>query len=137
MEQFTFTLLLDYLYHRFSITFIITMLGVVIRILMSNVNLHQKVSIGKVIASTMFSTVLMCAVSELVPFSFTVYVLVCVIAGMWSMKIVSLGLNSKFMSKVLSRYIKSIAEPIADALEEENNDVDRSKDKKDNKSGEG
>lgn len=132
MEQFTFTLLLDYLYHRFSVTFILTMFGVVIRILMSSVNYKQKVSIGKVLASTMFSTILMCAISELVAFAFTVYVLVCALAGMWSMKIVSLGLNSKFMTKVISKYLKFIAGPfaksISDALEEENNNVEMSKD---------
>ena len=144
MEQFTFTLLLDYIYHRFSVTFILTMLGVVIRILMSNVNHKEKVNIGKVLASTMFSTILMCAISELVAFAFTVYVLVCVLAGMWSMKIVSLGLNSKFMTKILSKYLKSIAGPVAksisDALEEENNDVEKSKDTEnggEKRSGEG
>lgn len=131
MEHFTFTLLLDYIYHRFAITFILTMLGVVIRIMMSNVKSKKKVSIGKVLASTMFSTILMCAIGELVPFAFTVYVLICVIAGMWSMKIVTLGLDSKFMTTFMSKYLKNIAGPvvksISDALDEknENNSVDK------------
>lgn len=123
MEQFTFTLLLDYIYHRFAITFILTLLGVVIRVLMSNVNSKQQVGIGKVVASAMFSTILMCAITELVPFAFTVYVLACVLSGMWSMKIVSLGLDSKFMTKIISKYIKNVAgsmgEAISDALDDE------------------
>lgn len=106
MEEFTFTLLLDYLYHRFSITFILTMLGVVIRILMSSVSSKQKVSIGEVLASTMFSTILMCAIAEAIQIAFTLYVLICVVAGMWNTKIVNLAMNSKFMTKLVTKYLK-------------------------------
>lgn len=137
MEQFTFTLLLDYIYNKFALTFLITILGVVIRTLMSNVSAKQKVSIGKVLASTVFSTILMCAIRELIPFTFTVYVLVCVIVGMWSMKIVSLVMDSKFMTKFISRYLKSIAGPVAkslsDALDDEDNNVDEEKSTTNNK----
>lgn len=137
MEQFTFTLLLDYIYNKFALTFLITILGVVIRTLMSNVSAKQKVSIGKVLASTVFSTILMCAIRELIPFTFTVYVLVCVIVGMWSMKIVSLVMDSKFMTKFISKYLKSIAGPVAkslsDALDDENDNVDEEKSTTNNK----
>lgn len=141
MEEFTFTLLLDYLYHRFSITFILTMLGVVIRILMSSVSSKQKVSIGEVLASTMFSTILMCAIAEAIQIAFTLYVLICVVAGMWSTKIVNLAMNSKFMTKLVTKYLKNIAGPVAktltDTLDDENNGVDKSKDdtKKENRGG--
>lgn len=141
MEEFTFTLLLDYLYHRFSITFILTMLGVVIRILMSSVSSKQKVSIGEVLASTMFSTILMCAIAEAIQIAFTLYVLICVVAGMWNTKIVNLAMNSKFMTKLVTKYLKNIAGPVAktltDTLDDENNGVDKSKDdtKKENREG--
>lgn len=137
MEQFTFTLLLDYIYNKFALTFLITILGVVIRTLMSNVSAKQKVSIGKVLASTVFSTILMCAIRELIPFTFTVYVLVCVIVGMWSMKIVSLVMDSKFMTKFISKYLKSIAGPVAkslsDALDDEDDNVGEEKSTTNNK----
>lgn len=137
MEQFTFTLLLDYIYNKFALTFLITILGVVIRTLMSNVSAKQKVSIGKVLASTVFSTILMCAIRELIPFTFTVYVLVCVIVGMWSMKIVSLVMDSKFMTKFISKYLKNIAGPVAkslsDALDDEDDNVDEEKSTTNNK----
>lgn len=141
MEEFTFTLLLDYLYHRFSITFILTMLGVVIRILMSSVSSKQKVSIGEVLASTMFSTILMCAIAEAIQIAFTLYVLICVVAGMWNTKIVNLAMNSKFMTKLVTKYLKNIAGPVAktltDTLDDENNGVDKSKDdtKKEDREG--
>ena len=137
MEQFTFTLLLDYIYNKFALTFLITILGVVMRTLMSNVSAKQKVSIGKVLASTVFSTILMCAIRELISFTFTVYVLVCVIVGMWSMKIVSLVMDSKFMTKFISKYLKSIAGPVAkslsDALDDEDDNVDEEKSTTNNK----
>lgn len=135
MEQFTFTLLLDYIYHRFAITFILCMIGIVIRLLMKNVNVKKKIGIGKVIASTMFSTFLMCAIGELIDFEFTVYVLVCVVVGMWSMAIVQVVMDSKFMTKLLNKYLKNLADPVAkslsDALKEESDDVDESKPKED------
>ena len=73
----------------------------------------------------MFSTVLMCAVKDYIDIAFSVYVLTCVIVGMWSTKIISLVADSKFMGKVTKRLLKSIASPVADAvsdvLDEEEN----------------
>ena len=141
MEQFTFTLLLDYLYHRFAITFILTIFGAVIKVIMNNVGNRQRISIGKVLASTMFSTILMCAIGEVIPFAFAVYVLVCVVVGMWSMNIITLAMNSKFMTKFISKYLTNIAGPVAkslsDALDDSNNVDDKKDNTKDDNEGKG
>lgn len=118
MEQPTFTLLLDYLYSKFAVTFILCIIGVAIRLISTAVNNKQRVSRGKLIASTMFSTFLMCAVGEYIHINFSVYVFLCVVVGMWSTKIVSLALDSKFMSKVTLKCLKKVASPVAKSMSE-------------------
>lgn len=118
MEQPTFTLLLDYLYSKFAVTFILCIIGVAIRLISTAVNNKQRVSRGKLIASTMFSTFLMCAVGEYIHINFSVYVFLCVVVGMWSTKIVSLALDNKFMSKVTLKCLNKVASPVAKSISE-------------------
>lgn len=118
MEQPTFTLLLDYLYSKFAVTFILCIIGVAIRLISTAVNNKQRVSRGKLIASTMFSTFLMCAIGEYIHINFSVYVFLCVVVGMWSTKIISLALDSKFMSKVTLKCLKKVASPVAKSISE-------------------
>lgn len=129
MDQVTITLLLDYLYSKFAVTFILSIIGVVIRMIVNNVNSKQRVSTGRLIASTMFSTVLLCAIGEFVYINFSVYVLLCVIVGMWSTKLVSLVLDSKFMGKFTMKYLKrvsgTVAKSLSEALEEETESEDK------------
>ena len=129
MDQLTFTLLLDYIYNRFAVTLVLCSIGVFIKNIINDISYKRKVSIGKTVASSMFSTVLMCAVKDYIGIAFSVYVLTCVIVGMWSTKIISLVVDSKFMGKVTKRLLKSIASPVADAVsdvldEEENKNND-------------
>ena len=129
MDQVTITLLLDYLYSKFAVTFILSIIGVVIRMIVNNVNSKQRVSTGRLIASTMFSTVLLCAIGEFAYINFSVYVLLCVIVGMWSTKLVSLVLDSKFMGKFTMKYLKRVSGTAAKsqtkALEEETESEDK------------
>lgn len=66
----------------------------------------------------MFSTFLMCAVGEYIHINFSVYVFLCVVVGMWSTKIVSLALDSKFMSKVTLKCLNKVASPVAKSISE-------------------
>ena len=124
MDQLTFTLLLDYLYSNFAVTFILSIIGVVIRLVVKNVGAKQRISIGRFVASAVFSTILLCALRNYVDIDFSVYVFLCIVVGMWSPNIVSVVLDSKFMTSLLKKYLKGVSEPIAkslsDALEDEN-----------------
>ena len=124
MDQLTFTLLLDYLYSNFAVTFILSIIGVVIRLVVKNVGAKQRISIGSFVASAVFSTILLCALRNYVDIDFSVYVFLCIVVGMWSPNIVSVVLDSKFMANLLKKYLKGVSEPIAkslsDALEDEN-----------------
>lgn len=118
MEQPTFTLFLDYLYSKFAVTFILCIIGVIIKVITTSVNKKQRVSIGKLIASTMFSTFLMCAVGEYIHINFSIYVLLSVVVGMWSTNLVALFLNSKFISNLTLKCLKSVAGPVAKSISE-------------------
>lgn len=118
MEQPTFTLLLDYLYSKFAVTFILCIVGVIIKVIITTVNNKQRVSIGKLIASTMFSTFLMCAIGEYIHINFSIYALICVVVGMWSTNLVALFLNSKFISNLTLKYLKKVAGPVAKSISE-------------------
>lgn len=124
MDQLTFTLLLDYLYSNFAVTFILSIIGVVIRLVVKNVGAKQRISIGRFVSSAVFSTILLCALRNYVDIDFSVYVFLCIVVGMWSPNIVSVVLDSKFMTNLLKKYLKGVSEPIAkslsDALEDEN-----------------
>lgn len=132
--MYPMTMLLDYLYNKFAVTFILSIIGVSIRVMVGNVNNRHRISIIKIVASTLFSTILMCAIGEYVEFIFSVYVLACVLMGMWSTKIISLASSSKFMGKVAKKLIKNIATPVtktlADVLEDE--EKEKQTKKKDN-----
>lgn len=131
MDQITFTLLLDYVYRKFAVTFVICIFGVLAKTITTTMGTRNRISISKMIVSTMFSTVLMCAIGEFININFSLYVLLSVIIGMWSDSIISFALNGKFMKKVLFKYFKKtigpVAESISDALNEED---EESEDKK-------
>lgn len=133
MDQLTFTLLLDYIYNKFAVTLVLCSVGVVIRNIISDFSCNRKVSIGKTVASSMFSTVLMCAVKDYIDIAFSIYVLACVIIGMWSTRIISLVADSKFMGKVTKRLLKSIANPVADAVSDVLDEENKNNDGKNNK----
>ena len=133
MDQLTFTLLLDYIYNRFAVTLVLCSVGVVIKNIINDISSKRKVSIGKTVASSMFSTVLMCAVRDYIDIAFSAYVLICLIVGMWSAKIVSLVADSKFMGKVTKRLLKSIANPVADAVSDVLDEENKNNDGKNNK----
>ena len=124
MESVTFTLLLDYIYNKFAVTFVLSIIGIIIRELVCNVSKRNKVNIKKILASNIFSTALLCVIGEYFDISFSIYVILCMIVGIWSSKIVSLAVNSKFMAKVFSKVAKQLADPvigsIADVIDENN-----------------
>ena len=75
----------------------------------------------------------MCAVKDYIDIAFSIYVLACVIIGMWSTRIISLVADSKFMGKVTKRLLKSIANPVADAVSDVLDEENKNNDGKNNK----
>lgn len=130
MDQIGFGLLLDYLYNRFAVTCIVSIIGCSIRELAGSMSSKKKISINKLIASTLFSTVLMCAVGEHIKMVFSVYVLSCVIVGIWSSTLINLVMNKKFMAKLTSTVFKTAADKVLRATGEAIDDYIESEDNK-------
>lgn len=142
MDPISFSLLLDYLYNNFAITFVFSLIGVSVGQIARNVSKNNAIKIKRVIASAVFSTVVLCAANEYFKVSFSIYVLICMIVGIWSDRLLRLVTNSKFMTKFIMNLFKKIATPVTTAIsetleesEKEKSDKKKNTNKKDDPTG--
>ena len=126
MDNYTLGLLLDYLYNKFAVTFILSLVGASMReVFITNRNRKNHIKISKLVMSSVLVTVLLCALGELYKVSFSVYVLVCVMCGLWGEFIVSKILLNKrvifnFVINLLKKLGGSFSSAAAETLAEEN-----------------
>lgn len=135
MDTISISSLLDYLYNNFAITFVFSLVGISIREVVRHVNNSEKIRIKQLIASAVFSAILLCAVREYFSLPFSVYALICMIVGMWSKKLVRLAISNKFMTSFATNLFKRIATPVTQALSDTLKDTKTPKitDKKEDK----
>lgn len=125
MDNYTLGLLLDYLYNKFAVTFILSLVGASMReVFVTNRNRKNHIKISKLLTSAIMVTVLLCALGELYKFDFSVYVLVCVMCGLWGEFIVTrILLNRRIMISFIINLFKklggSFSSAAAEALAEE------------------
>lgn len=139
MEAITIDILLEFLYKKFAVTFILCLVGSFIRevSITTKGKTSKMLSIKKIVTSTVFSTFLMCACSEYVDLPFSVYAIINVLCGMWGLAIVDLLITDNFLLKFLRKLIKKIASPllkifvesVAEVAEEKQKEKENSKKK--------
>ncbi len=132
MQQTTINLLIDYLYNKFAIAFVCSLIGISIYEVIINTK-DKPIKLRALLATSTFSTVLLCAIRDKFPnLSFSAYILLCTLVSMWGKKILLLLTNSKFMSKFLANLLKKLAsDSVSKALSDTVNDeVDSKKDNK-------
>lgn len=137
MDNYTLGLLLDYLYNKFAVTFILSLVGASMReVFVTNKNRKNHIKISKLFMSSVLVTVLLCALGELYKFNFSVYVLVCMMCGLWGEFIVTKILLNKrvifnFVINLLKKLGGSFSSAAAETLAEENKNKksNRKKDK--------
>lgn len=137
MDNYTLGLLLDYLYNKFAVTFILSLVGASMReVFVTNKNRKNHIKISKLFMSSVLVTVLLCALGELYKFNFSVYVLVCVMCGLWGEFIATKILLNKrvifnFVINLLKKLGGSFSSAAAETLAEENKNKksNRKKDK--------
>ena len=114
MDPISITVFLEYIYSKFAVTFILSIIGVSIRE-------HTRIHLGKVITLTLFSTVVMCAAGDYIHVSFSIYVLLCILFGMWSRALIRIVTDNRFIKTFVVKFIGSISPPagqsISDALD--------------------
>lgn len=148
--NFSIDILLEFLYDKFAITIVFCFFGSFVKEYMSSRNTDSnskkkgsKFSLGKVIISSIFSTILVCVAADYisVDLHFEVYALISIIVGIWGFGIVKCIVDKKFLSTFLGSISKSIANPIlksaaesaSKVLEDEDKDKKKEKEKDDEK----
>lgn len=149
MNEFTIDILLEFLYKKFAITFVLCFFGSVMRKLFSSKTKtdpnNKKNLVGEVIISAVFSTFLMCAVADYVNIDlhFEVYAIISILIGIWGLKIITIVVDGKFLINFIKNLaknatnnpvIKSAIQSASDTLSENDitEDEDESQETNDN-----
>lgn len=129
MDVLTWNILLEYLYKKFAVTFVLSLMGSFLKQSTLGTKKVNRISIASILSPTIFSTVLLCAIIDYLNIPFSVYAVVCVLVGMWSSTILKLFLNIIFIKKLVVLVLKNLSGPLAeyskklaDELEEESKD---------------
>lgn len=138
VELISLTVLLEYIYTKFAVTFILSIIGVSIRemFIAITVDLRNKdnhIRVGKILVLSLFSTVLMCAIGDYVHVGFSIYVLLCILMGMWSHVIIRVATDNKVMKAVLVKLVGSIAKPLEQSVSDAIDAVDKEDKSSENK----
>lgn len=117
MHNISLNDILEYLYDRFILTFVLCLIGAIIRETMNTMKLTS-IDIKRMMASVIMSSTLMCIIVDYIELQFSIYVSVCIVVGVWSPFIMKLILNSKIMAKILSGVLSNVKNPIAEEVSE-------------------
>lgn len=115
MDVISLSILLEYLYKKFMVTFVLCLIGAIIRESLNTVKL-TKIDIKKLLASVVLSSVIMCAIIDYVMIPFSIYAVVCVIFGIWSQTLIKLVMHTKFMTLVIARLFKKFKDPVIEEV---------------------
>lgn len=111
MDVISIGVLLEYLYSKFIVTFILCLIGAIVRETMNTVKLDA-MNAKRMISSVVLASALMCALADNVKVPFSLYIIICIIAGLWSQTILKLIMNTKFMIIVLRKFATNIKDPL-------------------------
>ena len=131
MNVISFTILLEYLYKKFVVTFILSLIGAFIKETFKTTKM-KKMEPKKMLASAAFSSVLICAFVDYMTIPFGIYVAVTIIVGMWGYQILSVVLNANFMKKFVYNFFKNSSNAIAKSVSETMENTEEEKKKRKN-----
>lgn len=116
MNEITFSVLLEFLYNKFAVTFVLCFVGAFMHEILSTTKKSKDKSkmfnIKRAVTSTVFSTFLMCACAVYVDLQFETYAVLSVICGLWGFALIKLVMNKNFVTTFISKMIKKITSPI-------------------------
>lgn len=141
MDPVSINILLEYLYKRYIVTFLLCLVGAFIKESTMSTAKVKKISILKILSPSIFSSVLICALSDYMKVPFGVYMGICIVTGMWGSSLVKLFLNAKFIKHLLTTGLARLGGTLGRKLsdmseeyfrEEEKNKANKSKKSKQN-----
>lgn len=132
--MYSFDIILKYSY-EFATAFAFCAVGSFLRQAFSSVPKSKKINVPKIFISTVFSAILMCAFIKYKELSFELFVLTCVLFGMYSNKLMMILMSEKFgkrfLNNILDRFTDSIFKEAAkDAFNDMENNKKNKQDKK-------
>lgn len=125
MDDITVYVLLEFLYNRFAVTFILCSFGAIVRetILSTKPNKSKRLNIKKFVISTMFSTFLVCACSEYIDLPIGVYLIFCIFCGIWGIRLMNIAASGSFFKKFTDAIAKIVSNPVLKSAFETASDV--------------
>ncbi len=128
---------LNFVYDRLAITFVMCGLGLVIKESTLSVKQRKLINIPKILLSTLFVTVFMCAINDKMKFSIATYMFLCIISGIWCETLLGFITNGKIVGTLIKLALKSkmsedkvdeAIEDIVEAIEDQNENDNSEKD---------
>lgn len=123
MDAISVSILLEYLYKKFVVTFIMCLIGAFLRESVKTVK-QTKLNTRKTLASAILASVLMCALIDYISIPFSIYTVLTIITGMWSHTLLNLLLNVKIMKVLLKNIFKNIKDPVMQGLSDTMEELD-------------
>ena len=123
MDAISVSILLEYLYKKFVVTFIMCLIGAFLRESVKTVK-QTKLNTRKTLASAILASVLMCALFDYISIPFSIYTVLTIITGMWSHTLLNLLLNVKIMKVLLKNIFKNIKDPVMQGLSDTMEELD-------------
>lgn len=121
MQNISVNILLNYGFN-FLLIFVICLFGSFTRDAYNTVSKKTKISVIRIIISSLFSSIILSALNEYAKLSFGIFVFVCFCVGMWSFEILKVFFNFKAIFIVIKNIFKQFKDPvfkgISDAMEE-------------------
>lgn len=128
--------LLSYLYGSFLITYVLCVIGSLIKDVMNVSKKKSKIYIKSILISSILVTSIICVIGSQYKIDFSLYVVLCLLGGACSGSICNLFMNNKLLiilTKVIGKNIKDpVAKIISDTVEEMDKLENESKKDKDN-----
>lgn len=125
MEAISITILLEYLYKKFVVTFILCLIGAFIKETIGGTSKQKQLNPKRILASSILASALMCAVIDYFTFSFSIYAVLTLIVGIWSPQILDAILSAKFMKRLAKNILKNLKDPVANAIADTVDETDK------------
>lgn len=117
--------LLSYLYGSFLITYVLCVIGSLIRDVMNMSKKKSKIHIKSILISSILVTSIICVIGNKYKIDFSIYVLLCLLGGACSGSICNILMNNKLLL-ILTKVIgKNIKDPVTKIISETVEEIDK------------
>lgn len=129
--------LLSYLYGSFLITYVLCVIGILIKEVLQNTSSKKDkpspISLKRVIVASIPVTAIICALRDRFDMPFSVYVLICLLGGTCSGYICNILTNNSLPLAIIKSIARNVKDPVIDAISETAEEVSKEMEKEEEK----